>query len=403
MPPALVADIAGGSFPAVINILLALRQRDATGEGCHLDIAMTDAMFTFAWHALAAGFATGRFPASGRVELAGGSPRYQLYPTRDGKLVACGALEEHFWERFTAAIGLAEAFKDDRRDPAATGAAVAKIMAARTAEEWRPILAKLIAAPRSWCRWRKRRATRISSARSVSRTEFARRRAPRSRPCRCRWSHNSAAMRAKPIAGSKTISSASPRISRGWAAAGATPSRMTARRRPDPVHDIEPKPRAPCIGRKPDSRERLRRSTAKVRLATSRAAACRNAPAIPRRRCRRGTVGFGRSKLGDGRGIAQAEIKALRADRWDAMRGFADQCHPVGGEAARRLDRERENAAPGLERDFSKDRMRALLDLASERVIVERRNKSASAGSTTQTILDRWPGSGTSVKGPVSV
>src|SRR5262249_28086369 len=49
VPPALIADIGGGSFPAVINILLGLRQRDLTGQGCHLDIAMTDAMFTFAY------------------------------------------------------------------------------------------------------------------------------------------------------------------------------------------------------------------------------------------------------------------------------------------------------------------------------------------------------------------
>ena len=42
LPPALLADIAGGAYPAVINILLALRQRDATGRGCHLDIAMAD-------------------------------------------------------------------------------------------------------------------------------------------------------------------------------------------------------------------------------------------------------------------------------------------------------------------------------------------------------------------------
>src|SRR5262245_14013374 len=89
VPPALVADIGGGTFPAVINILMGLRQRDATGEGCHLDIAMTDAMFTFAWYALAVGQATGRFPGAGELMLAGGSPRYQLYPTRDGKFVAC--------------------------------------------------------------------------------------------------------------------------------------------------------------------------------------------------------------------------------------------------------------------------------------------------------------------------
>lgn len=141
VPPALVADIGGGSFPAVINILLALRQRDSTSEGCHLDIAMTDTVFTFTWHALAAGQARGRFPAPGESPLAGSSPRYQLYATRDGRLVACGALEDHFWQRFTTAIGLPGEFADDRRDPAASRAAVAHIIAGQTAEEWRPILA----------------------------------------------------------------------------------------------------------------------------------------------------------------------------------------------------------------------------------------------------------------------
>src|SRR3954471_23919718 len=141
VPPALVADIAGGSLPAVMNILLALRQRDQTGQGCHLDIAMTDAMFTFASHALALGHASGEFPGMGGARLSGGSPRYQLYPTRDGKLVCCAALEQRFWEPFAATIGLGKEFIDDSRDPAATKAAVAAIIAGRTAEQWRPLFA----------------------------------------------------------------------------------------------------------------------------------------------------------------------------------------------------------------------------------------------------------------------
>src|SRR5258706_921466 len=96
VPPALIADIAGGTLPAVINILLGLRQRDQVGQGCHLDIAMTDAMFTFAGHALASGHATGAFPGTGGARLTGGSPRYQLYPTKDGKLVCCAALQHRF-------------------------------------------------------------------------------------------------------------------------------------------------------------------------------------------------------------------------------------------------------------------------------------------------------------------
>jgi alpha-methylacyl-CoA racemase len=142
VPPALVADIGGGSFPAVINILLALRGRDQSGKGCHLDIAMADAMFTFAWHALAAGQATGRYPGAAEAKLAGGSPRYRLYPTRDGALVACAALEQKFWLAFCAAIGLAKELGDDERDPAATAAAVAAIIAAKPADDWRSVLAK---------------------------------------------------------------------------------------------------------------------------------------------------------------------------------------------------------------------------------------------------------------------
>lgn len=141
VPPMLAADIAGGSFPAVINILLALRARDQSGKGCHIDIAMTDAMFTFTWAALAIGAATGRFPKPGEMWLVGGSPRYQVYPAKDGKLIACGALEPKFWLAFVAAIGLPKEFIDDTRNPRATREAVASLIAARTSDEWRPIFA----------------------------------------------------------------------------------------------------------------------------------------------------------------------------------------------------------------------------------------------------------------------
>jgi alpha-methylacyl-CoA racemase len=141
VPPALVADIAGGTFPAVINILLALRQRDLTGEGCHLDIAMTDAMFTFAWRALSGYWASGSLAASGQSELTGATPRYRLYPAKDGGIVACAALENHFWQRFAAVIGLQGPLADDQRDPDATMTAVAGIILSRSAAEWEPIFA----------------------------------------------------------------------------------------------------------------------------------------------------------------------------------------------------------------------------------------------------------------------
>ena len=58
-----------------------------------------------------------RFPAPGEARLTGGSARYRLYPTRDGKLVACAALEDKFWRAFCAVIGLAGPLVDDAKIP----------------------------------------------------------------------------------------------------------------------------------------------------------------------------------------------------------------------------------------------------------------------------------------------
>ncbi len=146
MPAALVADIAGGAMPAVMNILLALRQRDLTGRGSRIDVAMADAMFTFAWFALAEGAARGRYPGAHENLLAGGSPRYGLSPTRDGRFLAVGALEPKFWAAFCDAIDLDPALRDDGIDPTATRAEVARRVAERDAGEWHAILG-----PRDCC------------------------------------------------------------------------------------------------------------------------------------------------------------------------------------------------------------------------------------------------------------
>lgn len=136
VPPAQIADLAGGAYPAVMNILLALRERDSTGRGRHLDIAMADNLFPFMFWALGAGLATGRWPGNGADLLSGGTPRYRLYPTADGRLVAAAPIEQKFWDAFCALIGLSEPLRDDWRDPAATLTAVAEIIRSRSAAEW---------------------------------------------------------------------------------------------------------------------------------------------------------------------------------------------------------------------------------------------------------------------------
>jgi len=137
---ALVADIAGGSYPAVLNILLALRERDRSGRGCYLDIGMADNMFPFMLEAFAA-VGQGQRPTPGGELLTGGSPRYQLYRTRDGRYLACAALEQKFWEHFCDLIELEPEYRDDRRDPAATRQAVARIIASLNADDWRTVFA----------------------------------------------------------------------------------------------------------------------------------------------------------------------------------------------------------------------------------------------------------------------
>jgi crotonobetainyl-CoA:carnitine CoA-transferase CaiB-like acyl-CoA transferase len=136
LPPALIADIAGGSYPAVMNILLALRERDRTGRGRHLDVSMSDNLFTLTYWALGRGFATGGWPGNGTDLVTGGSPRYQLYPTRDGRVLAVGAIEQRFWETFCDVVGLDPELRTDTRDPAATFARLRDIIAGEDAAVW---------------------------------------------------------------------------------------------------------------------------------------------------------------------------------------------------------------------------------------------------------------------------
>jgi crotonobetainyl-CoA:carnitine CoA-transferase CaiB-like acyl-CoA transferase len=136
VPCALIADIAGGAYPAVMNILLALRQRSHTGRGCRLDIAMSDGLFPFLYWAMGNAAATGAWPRPADELLSGGSPRYQLYRTKDGRYLAVAALEDKFWRNFCEAIGLPQAARDDRHDPISSIRTVRDIIAEHTAEEW---------------------------------------------------------------------------------------------------------------------------------------------------------------------------------------------------------------------------------------------------------------------------
>ena len=136
LPAAPIGDIGGGTYPAVVNILLALEERRRTGRGRHIDIAMSENVFTFAYWALAAGFGGGAWPKEGDHMVTGNSPRYRVYATRDGKGLVVAALEEKFWATFCDTIGLDKALRDDANNPSATAQTIAGIIASADAAEW---------------------------------------------------------------------------------------------------------------------------------------------------------------------------------------------------------------------------------------------------------------------------
>lgn len=137
LPPVLAADIAGGAYPAVMNILLALRRRDQTGEGTYLDIAMGENLLSFVYWGIGNGISVGMWPGGGDALVTCGSPRYQIYATADGRYLAAAPLEEKFWNNFCSIIGLTGDMRSPSADPKAAIAAVAAIIKRKSAAAWK--------------------------------------------------------------------------------------------------------------------------------------------------------------------------------------------------------------------------------------------------------------------------
>lgn len=93
-----LADLMGGALSAAMGILAALHGAQRDGRGCHLDVAMADAVMAHAVLPLAGLIEQGRPPALGAGTLTGGLACYGLYRTQDDRHVAVGALEPKFWQ-----------------------------------------------------------------------------------------------------------------------------------------------------------------------------------------------------------------------------------------------------------------------------------------------------------------
>ena len=90
-----VADIAGGSMPAVIGILAAVYHRNQTGEGQHIDVSITDVSFS-----LNAMYGSGYLVAEMEPEpeslLLNGGYFYDYYETKDNRYFSIASIEPKF-------------------------------------------------------------------------------------------------------------------------------------------------------------------------------------------------------------------------------------------------------------------------------------------------------------------
>ena len=143
-PAGQVADLGGGALMAAFAILAALRERDRSGQGQHIDVAMADGALS--WLALVAArhLAGDDVPERGRDALAGGLVCYRPYACSDGGWVTLGALESRFWAAFCRGVGREDLLEQQFAAPgSATHASLEVIFGARTRAEWEAFAAQV--------------------------------------------------------------------------------------------------------------------------------------------------------------------------------------------------------------------------------------------------------------------
>ncbi|MGE0715040.1 MAG: CaiB/BaiF CoA transferase family protein [Alphaproteobacteria bacterium] len=91
-----IADLAAGSY-AAIAILAALRQAERTGKGACLDLSLAETALSLA--------AVRHGPGLDHATRHHMYPTNDLFETADGKAIAFGIVEQHFWQALVDAAG----------------------------------------------------------------------------------------------------------------------------------------------------------------------------------------------------------------------------------------------------------------------------------------------------------
>ncbi len=99
-----IADVLG-AYTVVIHILLALLERQQTGEGKQLVLSLLEAVMPALTLQVAHHAVEPQTVQRGQGLLSGGMAAYGIYPCADGQFVALAAIEPKFWEAFCEAVG----------------------------------------------------------------------------------------------------------------------------------------------------------------------------------------------------------------------------------------------------------------------------------------------------------
>ena len=136
-PLNLVADLGGGALYLTVGILAAVLHARETGRGQTLDVAMVDGV-THLMSAFQAFRQQGTWTDKRTDNIVdGGAPFYRCYETADGKYVAVGAIEPHFYANLLACMELETADLPEQNDRKAWPAMRERFAAVfRTRDEW---------------------------------------------------------------------------------------------------------------------------------------------------------------------------------------------------------------------------------------------------------------------------
>ena len=145
VPPLnLIGDFGGGAVMLALGVACALIERQRSGKGQVVDAAMVDGaayLMTMFFGQLAAG---NYVDERGFNALDGAAPHYDTYECADGKYVAVGALEPHFYAELLKRTGVDQEElppKEEKSNWTTLKQRLEALFKGKTRDEWAELLA----------------------------------------------------------------------------------------------------------------------------------------------------------------------------------------------------------------------------------------------------------------------